>query len=462
MSQSPGKSSNFLAHLRRHTSSQRAKRKRRLRIEKLEKEFLSPLEAIQETEPPVKRRRVLWTLLILFTLALLWSWFSRIDVVATATGRFIPDGRSKVIQAPELSAVEELFVNVGDRVEVGQLLARLDESLQLASNEAIEGVLNLNRLQQRRLRSSLDNTSPAIHENDPASGVQKEIWQAEQSRYISQRENAIAAMRDANAELRAGKAQLRSLIEQREISQQRLESSKILADIGAIPRNEYLSMKESSIARQSEIETQRQRLDSLESRVTITQEALARLEAERRLELLVSLEALIGESYTLAKQSSHTSHALERRQLHSPVSGTVQAVNISTSGEIVSAGSSIIEIVPDEAPLLVELQLSDRDAGFVELGQEVEIKVEAFPFTQYGVLPGKLIWISADAESTPQRSYYSAWVEPLDNQLKHNGHGISVRPGMSVSVDVNTGERRVIEFFLGPIARNFSEGLGVR
>lgn len=462
MSKSPLKSSLLLTRLMRRSASERAKRKRRVRIEKLEKEFLDPLEAIQEIEPPVKRRRILWTLLILVALTLLWSWFSRIDVVATATGRFIPDGRSKVIQAQELSAVEDIFVDVGDRVEAGQILAQLDESLQLASNEAIKKALNLNKIRQQRLRNSLKGSTPEYNKNDNTANLQEEIWQAEQSRYISQRETSMAAMRDAKAEQRAGKSQLNHLLEQQNISRQRLESSRILADIGAIPRNDYLSLKESNIALESEIETQRQRLDSLSSRVTSAQEALTRLEAERRLELLASLEAVIGESYTLTEQSSHTSHALERRQLHSPVSGTVQTVNVSTDGEIVAAGSSIIEIVPDEAPLLVELQLSDRDAGFVEVGQEVEIKVEAFPFTQYGVLPGNLIWISADAENMNQGSYYRAWVEPQDNQLKHNGEAINVRPGMSVSVDVNTGERRVIDFFIGPIARNFSEGLGVR
>ncbi len=442
--------------------SETKKQRRTDRLKKLEQEFLDPLRSIQETEPPAGRRRVLWALLALLLCALIWSWFARIDVVATANGRFIPDGRNKVVQSMELSAVEEVLVEVGQRVESGQLLAKLDETLAAASNESIEKAARLNMARRHRLQSTLSGTAHNIHQSDEIHKLNDDIWKTEKARHSSVRKSMNANIREVQAELRSHESRLRRQIERQELVRQRTESASRLAEIGAIARNDYIMLREESILLQSDIDSSREKIQILEERLVNATEALEQIEAERRLDLLASLESTMSESYQLTEQQSHIVHSLESRSLHAPVSGTVKSINVSTPGEVVTAGSSIIEIVPDEAPLLVELDLSDRDSGFVEVGQRVEIKVEAFPFTQYGVLPGKLVWVSADAQTTGKEGYYRAWVEPDKRYLERGNQRVSVRPGMTASVDVNTGERRVLEFFLSPLSRNISEGLSVR
>ena len=459
------KTMSLLSRLARILSSRHSENTKRRRIEKLnelEREFLDPLRSIQETEPPAGRRRVLWALLILLLLALVWSWFSRIDVAATANGRFIPDGRNKVVQNMELSAIEEVLVEVGQRVEAGQLLVRLDETLAAASNESIEKAARLNMARQHRLKSSLSGNAPNSHQADEIYSLNQDIWKTEEARHASLRKTMNSSIREVQAELRSSESRLHRQLERQELVDQRTESARRLAEIGAIARNEYIMLREDSIALQSDIDSSREKIKILRERLVNAHEALEQIEAERRLDLLASLERAISESYQLTEQQSHTVHALESRNLHAPVAGTVKSINVSTPGEVVTAGSSIIEIVPDEAPLLVELELSDRDSGFVRVGQHVEIKVEAFPFTQYGVLPGKLVWISADAQASGQEGYYRAWVEPTKHYLERGNERVTVRPGMTASVDVNTGERRILEFFLSPLSRNISEGISVR
>lgn len=151
------------------------------------------------------------------------------------------------------------------------------------------------------------------------------------------------------------------------------------------------------------------------------------------------------------------------RKFYSPVDGTVNALGVFTIGGVVSATKPMITIVPVNTPLIIEVNVLNRDIGFINLDQEVEIKLDTFPFQKHGILEGKVKKISPDAfEDEKMGLTYKVEITPTKNNVKHNGQEIILSPGMSLTAEVKTGRRRIIEFFLSPLIKYADESLTLR
>ncbi|TCJ16321.1 HlyD family type I secretion periplasmic adaptor subunit [Parasulfuritortus cantonensis] len=448
-----------LEHLRRALLEGReAARVRELR--RLEQDFLPPLLEIQDTPPSPHKRMVLWALLALLSLALLWSWLGRVSVVATAAGRFIPNGRLQVVQPLELGVVKAIRVQAGQQVRAGDTLVELDTEALDASQAAVAGNLELNEARQRRLAGQLAGRAP---DAGLADAGERGLWQAELDAHRNQVAIARAAVREAEADLAAGEAMLANLANAVAIADSQVADAKALADLGALARNDYLREERDRLARHGDLASQRGRVAAVRAHLASARADLARLDAERRVRLFDQVENARQQQYALAESQVKVAHELAAQRLRAPVAGTVQAVNITSLGEVVSPKQDVVTIVPRDVPLIVEIRVANQDAGFVKVGQPVEVKVDAFPFMQYGVLPGRLTWISPDAETDNQQGlYYRAWIETDALALARDGRTLPMRPGMAVTVDVKTGERRIIEFFLSPLLKNLKESVSVR
>jgi hemolysin D len=328
--------------------------------------------------------------------------------------------------------------------------------------EAIERTVRLNRARRQRLDAALDGQTEAPAGTGEEESLQHDIWDAELRSYRSQRRTAESGVAEARAELAAAKALLERRIQTLDLTAEQVRGARVLAEMGAIPRNEYLQVERERLAQAGELKVQQRRVEQLTARLAGAQQVLERLDAERRLQLLGQLEETMNQAIGLEEGRRKAEHGVDSFQLRAPVDGTVQSVNLTSVGEVVAPGQEVVTIVPDEVPLVVEVQVSNRDAGFVQTGQPVEIKVDAFPFMQYGVIPGRLVSLSPDVEEGAQGQTYRAWVEPERTVLRYQGREVGVRPGMTAAVDVNTGERRIIEFFLSPLIKNLKEGLSVR
>ena len=147
-----------------------------------------------------------------------------------------------------------------------------------------------------------------------------------------------------------------------------------------------------------------------------------------------------------------------QQTLTAPIDGVVQQLSVHTIGGVVTPAQQLMVIAPKEGQLEIEAWIENKDIGFVKEGQAAEIKVEAFPFTKYGVIDGKLLHVSHDAVPLDKVGYvYSARVDMEQTSIDVGDKQIRLSPGMNVAVEVRTGQRRVIEYFLSPILRGFKE-----
>ncbi|MDD3138465.1 MAG: HlyD family type I secretion periplasmic adaptor subunit [Lachnospiraceae bacterium] len=217
------------------------------------------------------------------------------------------------------------------------------------------------------------------------------------------------------------------------------------------------------ISTQTEISTQNIRVEQDRSKLEEAKINMDNLEKERdtaTLNLVVEEDKKISEfegQLTKAKKS------MQFQSLVSPVDGTVHGLVSNTIGGVVTPAQPIMTIVPDGTPLIIEASLLNRDVGFVEVGQEVAIKFDTFPFQKYGTIKGEVESISPDAfEDEKMGSVYKMKVSLEKSEILVNGKEVQISPGMAVNAEIKTGERRIIEFFLEPLIKYSEESLKLR
>jgi hemolysin D len=176
----------------------------------------------------------------------------------------------------------------------------------------------------------------------------------------------------------------------------------------------------------------------------------SRIEAEKIIESARQDQRRAGEHSNLLR-------------LTAPVTGTVQQLAVHTVGGVVAATQPLMQIVPEGGDIEIEAQIENKDVGFVEVGQQVEVKVDAFDYTKYGTVPARVVFVSRDAIQDEKKGLvYSARIALERNSLDVEGRRLPLSAGLAVNVGIRTGSRRVIEYALSPLMRHQKEALHER
>jgi hemolysin D len=457
----------------------------------LEREFLPPLLEIQETPPSQVQRQVLWTIVALVLALLAWSILGKVSIVATAPGKFIPDGRVKEVQPLESSIVKAIHVEEGQHVHIGDLLLELDPTLNAAQLEANADKYGFNQLEQARLNAELRHEAPQYSKTDqPASRVKLEesMRKAREQAHAAKLAAARATVEEKTAALDAAQATLKKYEETTAIAEERESSARPLVDTGAISRVDYLQLKEELAKNRNDLASQQKTVQQAQAAVKEAEQAVEQVRRDRVADIYNDLNQRVTGEPELKGDLDKARDLYALKWLRAPVSGTVQSVGVTTIGQVVTPAQSLVTIVPDGTPLIVEATISNQDIGYVRVGQSVEIKVDTFPFQKYGTLQGRLVWVSPDAEdrsaaskdadtrsgvaSDPARNneppnpntgyVYKVHIRAERLALPVAGEMREMRAGMTVQSDITTDHRRVIEFFLSPVIKYMDEGLKVR
>ena len=165
----------------------------------------------------------------------------------------------------------------------------------------------------------------------------------------------------------------------------------------------------------------------------------------------------------LQQEAAKSEHRQRQTQLRAPVAGTVQQLSIHTAGGVVTPAQPLMVIVPDQAQVTAEVTVDNKDIGFVRAGQSAEVKLETFSYTRYGTVPAKVQWVTADAVDDGKRgAMFPATLALGQAAIDVDGKLIRLGPGMNVTAEIKTGQRRVIEYLLRPVQATVGESLGER
>lgn len=423
--------------------------------------FLPAALEVSERPASTTARVIALTLCAFFAGSVAWASLGELDIVAVAAGKLIPSEQVKVIQPLEAAIVRAIHVAEGQKVRKGDVLIELEVTGGVNDVDRLLADFDTARADAARLSALLEPqpekafappSDLPTHLVDLAR-TQMNAQLAEHRAKLASLDTELVKKRAEMRTLAADMARLSNVIAQAE---DRAQRRKTLTDQGL---NSHLDL---SRAQQEVSEAQGNR-EVAKSRQAETQAAIASLESQKdqaRGEFRRDATAKLAESRAKASTAEQELAKANQRQkvlsLTAPVDGTAQQLDVHTVGGVVQPAQKLLVVVPAGAVLEIEAKLPNKDIAFVEVGQEAIIKVEAFPFTRYGTLNGKVTTISLDAVQDDKTKEYFFPIRVAVEQAAitvEGGKRIPLTPGMAVSAEVRTGTRKPIEYVLAPLQR---------
>lgn len=442
--------------------------------------FLPAVLEIQESPPNPIAKWLGRSLIALFALIVLWACLGTVNIVASAEGKIIPSSRVKQIQPLEKSIVKRILVGEGEYVTEGQALVELDSTLTQADESRIHGEMYSAKFQQAVSEGLLVLLEETAEQNAnisfseitlPPDNEFKEkdvllhkrlMWQQWQQ-YVTQFKTLESSQIRTGAEKSATKEEIKKLKQILPIINKRTAKMKSLMKNNFASEADFILLEQERIERTQDLAIEKQRLKQLQATESEIQQQIYNLTAQTQAQTLTSLMDAQRQLSILHEEYTKVTALNAKQILYSPVSGRVQELAISTIGGIVTEAQLLMLIVPDSEQLEVEVFLANNDIGFVHEGMAAEIKIHTFPFTKYGIVDGEIMNVSDDATLDEQRGLiYGMNLLMEKNTLQVEGKEVKLIPGMAVTAEIQTGRRKIIEFFLAPLLRYKKEGLRER
>lgn len=373
-------------------------------------------------------RWVIWVTLIAFTTLVVWSSMAKIDQVTRASGSVIASDRTQEIQALEGGIITTLTVKEGDNVKKGQLLVILEEERAKAAVDNSATKIAALQAKVSRLEAELFNRPLKF---SPSLDAYPE-YIANQTALYNRRRQAI------EQDIRSLEAILR-------LAQQELNMNEPLLKYGDVSQADVIRLRRQVADIQSQIANKRNKyFEEAQNDLTKTQEEL---ESEQ-------------------EQMRDRTQVLQEKRLIAPTDGKVNNIKITTLGGVVKPGEVVMQILPTNSSLIVEVKVKPTDIADVSIGQKANIKLDAYDYSIYGTLDGVVSYISPDSlmQSTPrgEEPYYRVQIKIIGTEFKDRQQKIQVKPGMTVNVDIKAKQRTVLSYLTKPITKTISESMGER
>lgn len=382
---------------------------------------------MSQSKPPIRHTGIY--LLLLLIMFVLWAAWFNIDQMVRAQGQVIPQDKTQVIQAADGGVIKELRVSEGETVQKGQVLAVLESDRARAGVEEITNRIAGLHISRIRAEAEAMGTEPRFAR---FSKSHADLVSSQQALYL---QNQAALLKETEA-----------LTEQVRLARSEVELTQRLHDNGDVSRIELMR-------------TQRGLVDA-NQKLHAVQE---KYKSDARRELAKIEEEVTSQRSKLQERAS----ILDHTEIQASLDGVVKSLRINTLGGVLRNGDELMQISPTTGGYIIEVKINPADIGQLQLGMPVTVRLDAFDYSIYGSLDGKLTYLSADTlvEQGPDgksQTYYRAKVELLDQNTARRIKSNDIKAGMTATLDIKTGRRTVLEFILKPISRAFEGALGQR
>jgi hemolysin D len=435
----------------------------------LERQFLPAALELMETPPPALPRAVMWTLIAAFLIALVWSIAGRVETVAVAQGRIIPSDRAKVIQPAETAVVKRILVTDGQAVQAGDILIELDATVSAAEAQRSKEEWLAARLEAARAKALLGaiehGSVPGRIElvPDAAPGMlaaESRLLASQVQEFRSRMAAFDAEIAKREAELQSTRELVAKLAQTAPIAKRRAEDFKNLVEQNFVSQHGYLDREQVRIEQERDLAFQQSRERELRLAADEARQRKSAFAAEALRTASDTLSAAEKRLAVFGQDVIKTKQREKLMQLAAPVSGTVQQLAVHTVGGVVTPAQPLMVIAPRDYSAEVEAVLENKDIGFVKANQRAEVKVETFPFTRYGTVPAKVTFVSQDAVQDEKRGLvFQARLLLERANLQVDERLVTLAPGMAITAEIKTGDRRIIEYLLDPFKKTVNESL---
>jgi hemolysin D len=412
-----------------------------------EAEFLPAALSIQMRPVSPVGRWVARVLILLIVVLLIWSIWGRMDIVVNAQGKIIPSGNTKTISSLETASVQALNVKEGQEVNAGDVLIALDARVNESERKKFQGDMQSAWLQGERARAMLRALQTGV---PPTLEIGDTNVQGVDVRRLREAQQHVTDQwRDYQARLIQLEGEISRYSQALPLASQRARDFAELAKTRDVSQHAWLEKE------QARVDLEGQLANAINQKASLTSETRK------------SAQDVLNEANRLAASNTQEVQKTVVRSdlllLTSPVDGTVQQLSVHTVGGVVPAAQPLMQIVPRQVTVEMEAFMENRDVGFVYVGQEAQVKIDAFEYTKYGTVSATVTHVSRDAIQDEKRGLiFSVKLALKDTTMNVKGNQVRLSPGMSGTVEIKTGRRRVIEYVLAPLLQHKRESLNER
>ena len=438
------------------------------------RDFAPALMRTRDNPPSPFAGWMLKALLLLFGSLLAWAALGRLDIVAVATGKLVPQTYLRIVQPFEQGIVKEILVREGEAVRTGQVLLRMDPRLTDADRRSVENDYKLKQLQLRRIDAEMAG-SVIVRRHDDDSGLLAQVeahYHARRQAYRDAVDAERAALAKAQQDLKAAlevEAKLRKTVP---IYKETAEGWTQLAKEGYAGKLMAQERVRQHIENEQDLKAQTQTVASLKATTEQASKRLAQITSNYKQALQNERVEMALQTHKLQEELGKHEHRTGLMELRATQAGIVKDLATHTVGTVAAPGTILMTLVPAGEPLVAEVWVSNDDVGFVRQGQPVKLKLMTYQFQKYGMLDGRVRHVSADASENQNATpasveiarnkagmplTYKTIVEMHGQELVAQGVKYALTPGMQVAGEIHLGTRTVLEYLLSPVTKAFHE-----
>jgi len=422
-------------------------------------EFINSLSAAIAEQTPKGMKWALYFWLVAVTLFIVWASFTQIDEITRGSGKVVPSGENQIVQNLEGGIVKEILVRVGDIVEKGEPLLQIDNRKSMAQRDSTDiKVLEL-KAKITRLRAEAEGKQFVVDYE-----FEKKIPQLinnERSLFLSRQKQMDAKIRSLEDQKRQKENSLDETI-QKIIHLQRstvlideeVKMMKPMIAQGVKSKVAFMKLQREQSRIQEEYSSAQNSIPRIEASISEVNNNIEEAKIEFRNQAKKELNEVTAELMRVKKSSEALGDQIERTMVRSPSKGIIQKLFLHTVGGVVKPGEDLVEIVPTDDNLWLEVKIKPSDIAFVYPTQKAVVKVSAYDFAIYGSLDGEVVHISADTtEDKKENAFYTIHIKTDKTYLGTKDKPLKIIPGMMVNVDILTGKKSVMDYILKPILK---------
>lgn len=428
-------------------------------LSKRDYEFMHSLSSAVLEVAPTRLRFVLYFWVIAIFIFIVWAKFAMIDEIARGSGEVIPSGENQVVQNLEGGIVDEILVHEGEAVKKGQVLVKIDNKRSSSSFSSNE--IKADALQAKIARLKAESQGKAFVVADTLQQRVPQIVANEKSLFETNKRQLQAKLNSLNEkliqkkqELSEAKAQLIHLKSSHDMIETEVRMTQPMVAKGVRSKIDFLKLQREANDIESKYDATKKSIPRLKSAIKEVQSSINEAKYSFKSDAKVKRNDAVAQLRALRENGMALEDQVSRTIVRSPMKGIVQKLFVHTVGGVMKPGEEIVEIVPSNQNLLVEVKIKPKDIAFIYLNQKAIVKFSAYDFSIYGGLDGKVVLISADTEKDEKgHVFYTVRIKTDKNYLTRKGEKLKIIPGMTANVNIITGKKSVLDYILKPILK---------